>query len=365
MLADHNQVTTIKPGSLKKRLSNDFTAMHNFNDENCEPNEHMCYVTSPKKQKFLPPAPRQKKGQVAEEAKDEEEASECLDCPLCLEVMDSTDLDFHPCAQCHYQMCLWCHGRVMENDAKCPGCRAPYTSSESQPKTDAAEARDTEDSSESNGLAMALSNFGDLNANAQSFTPSKPARHAGKNALSDSCEMSLFDLTQTEVPAGMMGRIRVIQRNLMYVTNMPPAMADQRKASSQHFGEFGTVARLVIRTIPASKPHQSPVVSAYVTYVEEASTALAISQLNGNFVDGKRLRASFGSNKYCNAFIRNEPCTNPRCSYLHQLSGTHECFWEKNNNPLATTGKKHSQKQKPEHKPNQEHKSNNGVMVCH
>ena len=154
--------------------------------------------------------------------------------------------------------------------------------------------------------------------------------------------MPLFDLTQTEVPMAMMGRIRVIQRNLMYVTNMPPAMADQRKASSQHFGEFGTVARLVIRTIPASKPHQSPVVSAYVTYVEEASTALAISQLNGKFVDGKRLRASFGSNKYCNAFIRNEACTNPRCSYLHQLSGTHECFWEKNNNPMASKGKKHN-----------------------
>ena len=51
MLADNNQVTTIKPGSLKKRLSNDFTAMHNFNDENCEPNKHMSYVTSPKKQK--------------------------------------------------------------------------------------------------------------------------------------------------------------------------------------------------------------------------------------------------------------------------------------------------------------------------
>ena len=102
----------------------------------------------------LPPAPRQKKGQVAEEVKGEEEASECLDCPLCLEVMDCTD--------------------------QCPGCRAHYDSSQSLPETDAAEARDTEDvTSESNGFGMALSNLG-LDANAQSFTPSKPARHAGK-----------------------------------------------------------------------------------------------------------------------------------------------------------------------------------------
>jgi len=236
----------------------------------------------------------------------------------------------------------------LRNDAKFPDCNTCENVCEEEPAKSKQQTLTKQPSLDSE-FALAMANIGlSLDANAKTFTPTKAPRAPPKAAKDADCDMSmsLFDLTQTEVPAAMMGRIRVIQRNLMYVTNMPPTMADQRKASAQHFGEFGTVARLVIRTIPASKPHQSPVVSAYVTYVEEASTALAIAALNGKFVDAKRLRASFGSNKYCNAFIRNEPCTNPRCSYLHQLSGTHECFWEKNNNPMAPSKKHNKVEQK-------------------
>lgn len=31
------------------------------------------------------------------------------------------------------------------------------------------------------------------------------------------------------------------------------------------------------------------------------------------------VRASFGTTKYCNAFLRHAPCTNPDCLYLHTL----------------------------------------------
>lgn len=294
----------------KKRLSGDL--------ETQAPINKLSEPESPtKKLKFLPPAPREKSQDNDDQVQDD--GGDC--CPLCLEELDDTDQQFYPCTQCSYQVCLYCHGRIMENDGKCPGCRSVYGTDTSVSQRQVPPPPPPPEPLLPPPLAT------DLDANAKSFAPSR--NEAAPKGRSDPVP-AVFDLTQTQVPADLMGRIRVIQRNLMYITNMPQSMSDQRKlASFQHFGAFGAVARLVLRTIPATKAHQQPVISAYVTYAEEASAAIAIEALNGKFVDGKRLRASYGSNKYCNSFIRGEPCSNPRCSYLHQLSGNHECFWEK------------------------------------
>jgi hypothetical protein len=37
-------------------------------------------------------------------------------------------------------------------------------------------------------------------------------------------------------------------------------------------------------------------------------------------------RASFGTTKYCSFFLRNLPCTNPECMYLHELGGDRDSF---------------------------------------
>ena len=37
-------------------------------------------------------------------------------------------------------------------------------------------------------------------------------------------------------------------------------------------------------------------------------------------------RASFGTTKYCNAFIKGIPCTNPDCLYLHEEAPKEDCF---------------------------------------
>ena len=57
-----------------------------------------------------------------------------VDCPLCCEPLDATDLRFRPCG-CGYQVCAWCWHSVMElaakDDAKgrCPACRTEYDES--------------------------------------------------------------------------------------------------------------------------------------------------------------------------------------------------------------------------------------------
>ncbi|CAK0901241.1 unnamed protein product, partial [Prorocentrum cordatum] len=65
--------------------------------------------------------PRQRgHGTMADD--DEEEES----CPLCMNLLDETDLSFYPCS-CNYQVCLFCVHYIMEQmNGKCPACRQDY-----------------------------------------------------------------------------------------------------------------------------------------------------------------------------------------------------------------------------------------------
>eukprot|EP00250_Pteridium_aquilinum_P022721 c25607_g1_i1 orf=199-1383(+) len=48
-------------------------------------------------------------------------------CPICAEELDTTDSSFEPCA-CGFQLCLFCHHRIVSDDGRCPGCRRFYNS---------------------------------------------------------------------------------------------------------------------------------------------------------------------------------------------------------------------------------------------
>lgn len=48
-----------------------------------------------------------------------------LSCPICYEDLDFTDSSFLPC-ECGFHVCLFCHKRILEADARCPGCRKQY-----------------------------------------------------------------------------------------------------------------------------------------------------------------------------------------------------------------------------------------------
>jgi hypothetical protein len=47
-------------------------------------------------------------------------------CPICYEDLDPTDSSFLPCP-CGFHLCLFCHKRILEADARCPGCRQQYS----------------------------------------------------------------------------------------------------------------------------------------------------------------------------------------------------------------------------------------------
>jgi hypothetical protein len=51
-----------------------------------------------------------------------------------------------------------------------------------------------------------------------------------------------------------------------------------------------------------------------------------IAAVDGFYLEGRSFRASFGTTKYCNTFLRHMPCSNPDCLYLHELGDDDDSF---------------------------------------
>ncbi|KAG9145849.1 hypothetical protein Leryth_020189 [Lithospermum erythrorhizon] len=63
----------------------------------------------------------------------------------------------------------------------------------------------------------------------------------------------------------------------------------------------------------------------YITYSKEDAIR-CIQSIHGFNMDGRLLRASFGTAKYCHAWLRNLPCNNPGCLYLHSFGAEEDSF---------------------------------------
>jgi CCR4-NOT transcription complex subunit 4 len=117
---------------------------------------------------------------------------------------------------------------------------------------------------------------------------------------------------------------RVVQRNLVYIIGVPGSIASEeilRKA--EYFGQYGKIVKVVVHRNHTSS-HAT--VSAYITFSYKDDAKAAIQALEGFWLDGHQIRASFGTTKYCNNFIRGVPCNNPECVYLHDLGEDEDRF---------------------------------------
>ncbi|XP_002971278.2 CCR4-NOT transcription complex subunit 4 isoform X1 [Selaginella moellendorffii] len=205
---------------------------------------------------------------------------EDLDCPLCMEEMDITDRHLKPC-HCGYQICVWCWHQVMENAAKentegrCPACRTPY------------------DKDKVVGTRLSCSEL--------EFTASKRKSHKAKS--------------KTQEGRKHLSNVRVVQRNLVYIVGFPVNFADEEMLERRDF--FGQYGKILKVAVSRQHSHNGPTASVYVTFVRDDDAVKCINAIDGCIFEGKLLRACFGTNKYCNSWLKNLPCNNPDCLYLH------------------------------------------------
>ncbi|XP_031385933.1 uncharacterized protein LOC116199631 isoform X2 [Punica granatum] len=218
-------------------------------------------------------------------------------CPLCAEEMDLTDQQLKPC-KCGYEICVWCWHHIMgmaekdETEGRCPACRTPYD-----------KEKIVGTASKCERLVAEIN----MEKKMKSQKP-KPKASEGRKQLSS---------------------VRVIQRNLVYVVGLPLNLADedilQRK---EYFGQYGKVLKVSMSRTAAGVIQQFPnnTCSVYITYSKEEEAIRCIQSVHGYALEGRLLRACFGTTKYCHAWLRNVPCNNPDCLYLHEVGSQEDSF---------------------------------------
>ena len=229
------------------------------------------------------------------------------ECPLCYEEFDLTDLHFNPCP-CGYRICLWCFHNINEQDKKdgmdrsrCPACRREY------------DDRTIESMSKKPDQKL-------VEKAMQEKRAAERRERGGKGAGGRQ--------TEPQAVRNRLRSVRVIQRNLVYVTGLPLSMAhDDILRRHDHFGRYGRVLKVVSNRLQVfNSGNAGPTVSAYVTYHRSDDALKCIRSVDGSTLQNSILHASFGTTKYCSKWLEYQPCTNPDCMYLHDLGETDDSF---------------------------------------
>ncbi|XP_022096362.1 CCR4-NOT transcription complex subunit 4-like [Acanthaster planci] len=211
------------------------------------------------------------------------------DCPLCMEPLEIDDINFFPCT-CGYQICRFCWHRIRtDENGLCPACRKAYPEcpADFKPLTEEELQRIKNEKRQKD--------------------------HQRKQKITDSRKH--------------LASVRVVQRNLVFVVGLSQRLADTEVLKKQeYFGRFGKIVKVVINQNTSYAGSQGPSASAYVTYYKYEDALKAIQAVNNVHVDGRTLKASLGTTKYCSHFLKNSQCPKPDCMYLHELGDSAASF---------------------------------------
>uniref|UniRef100_A0A8C1IIF8 CCR4-NOT transcription complex subunit 4 n=1 Tax=Cyprinus carpio TaxID=7962 RepID=A0A8C1IIF8_CYPCA len=205
-----------------------------------------------------------------------------MECPLCMESLEIDDVNFFPCT-CGYQICRFCWHRIRtDENGLCPACRKPYP--------------------EDPAVYKPLSQ--------EELQRIKNEKKQKQNERKQKITENRKHLSS----------VRVVQRNLVFVVGLSQRLADPEVLKRpEYFGKFGKIHKVVINNSTSYAGSQGPSASAYVTYIRSEDALRAIQCVNNVVVDGRTLKASLGTTKYCSYFLKSMQCPKPDCMYLHEL----------------------------------------------
>lgn len=194
------------------------------------------------------------------------------------------DINFYPCT-CGYQICRFCWHRIRtDENGLCPACRKAYQ---------------------------------ECPADFKPLSEEELQRIKNEKKQKDQQRKQKISENRKHLAS-----VRVVQKNLVFVVGLSQRLADQEVLKKQeYFGKFGKIVKVVINqnTSYAGSQVSGPSASAYVTYHRAEDALRAIQAVNNVHVDGRTLKASLGTTKYCSHFLKNAACPKPDCMYLHEL----------------------------------------------
>ena len=130
-----------------------------------------------------------------------------------------------------------------------------------------------------------------------------------------------------------MSQLRIIKKNLIHIHGIPKSIAIINLLKTEpYLGQYGKIIRFIMK-YKVNQENNKKFYSAYITYSNELEAALAILYIDSLLIEGKIIRAFFGTTKYCNYFLNNTKCPNlDNCTYLHQFISDNDIIIDNNDN---------------------------------
>lgn len=123
--------------------------------------------------------------------------------------------------------------------------------------------------------------------------------------------------------------IRVVQKNLVYVTGLTPTVKEDELLKTlrrpEFFGQYGNIQKISISN-RKNQEGQNQSLGIYVTFEKKEDAQRCIQAVNGSQNGDRVLKAQLGTTKYCSAWLRHEQCTNRQCMFLHELGEEEDSY---------------------------------------
>ncbi|KAI0204557.1 hypothetical protein F4808DRAFT_414002 [Astrocystis sublimbata] len=223
-------------------------------------------------------------------------------CPLCIEEFDLSDRNFRPCP-CGYQICQFCFNNLKNNlNGLCPACRRPY------------------DDKDVKWKVVTREEEAEFRANIQKNQKKRATEQRQKEAQKREAEK--------ENRKNLQG-VRVVQKNLVYVTGLTPTVREDELLKTlrkqEFFGQYGNIQKISISNRKSSDGQQQSL-GIYVTFETKEEAIKCIAAVNGSQNGDRVLKAQLGTTKYCSAWLRHEQCGNRQCMFLHELGDEEDSY---------------------------------------
>jgi hypothetical protein len=113
---------------------------------------------------------------------------------------------------------------------------------------------------------------------------------------------------------------RIIKKNLIHAHGFPKSLSKLEILKSyEYFGQYGTILNSILIKKVNSNTNKSTF-SVYITFSDQKEAAIAILCVDSLIIEGKIVRAFYGTTKYCKYFLNNVACPNEhKCIFLHKL----------------------------------------------
>ena len=125
-----------------------------------------------------------------------------------------------------------------------------------------------------------------------------------------------------------LSKLRIRRKNICYIVGLPQNMLNENVlSSSEWFGKFGKIKSISFQP-NLYDPHN--IHGVYIIYLSDISTLNAIKYANlCLFNDGRKLKATFGSQIYCKYFLEGQVCNIPNHKHLHYWAKPEDVMTEK------------------------------------